>query len=584
MGFEKMTHDQMIWLDREWSQHGQFCQASLTVEAENSTLVPMVPSIGQAKLNDAIARIEATGRPVRIIYLKSRRIRATTATASQFFQRTAFRAGQHTVVIAHDETSVQNIFRTYRRFHDSYKPFHGLIHLPSSRTLGDRIYYEYGDDPESSFIQIHTSGNAAFGRSFRITNVHFSEFPYYKQPAATLGAVMSAVPKLPGTCAVIEGTAKTIGDDFQSMWQEAIDPAGHSEWAGLFLGWTEHPTNRMPLHVPADRFQETLSRDERELMARKRLDLEQLAWRRYTIANDFNGNLSAFKREHPADPEEAFASSGRNRFSIPDIDRFQIIRDPMLGELEVRQVGLETKPTFFPNPHGSLAIFRLPQPGRDYVIGADCSQGIDVTEGTGKDSDPDYTVFQVVDRDTLDQVARLRARLMPGASGRYLAMLGQFYNMAQICGERNPGGGGIAMLEAVLNADYPSILLYHRSAEPDRDPQIRGDRLGWDTSGVSRPILLSLLDDAIRLSQIHVHDAVTKQELQTFVIKSSGKAEAQGGCHDDTVIALALSLIAITRMPRPLKPKSENRPGIEFYGARARRDEQDRRGERLRLR
>jgi hypothetical protein len=395
---------------------------------------------------------------------------------------------------------------------------------------------------------------------------------------------MSAVPKLPGTCAVIEGTAKTIGDDFQSMWQDAIDPAGHSEWLGLFLGWTEHPTNRMPLHVAPDRFQASLDKDERKLMQRKHLDLEQMAWRRYTLANDFNGNLSAFKREHPADPEEAFASSGRNRFSIPDIDRFDILRDPVCGELELRQVGLESKLVFVPNPHGALAIFRAPQKGRDYVIGADCSQGIDVTEGTGKDSDPDYTAFQVLDRDTFEQVARFRARLMPGASGRALAALGKFYNMAQICGERNPGGGGIAMLEAVLNADYPSTLLYHRSSEADRDPQVRGDRLGWDTSGVSRPILLSLLDDAIRLCQVHVHDAATKQELQTFVIKSSGKAEAQSGCHDDLVISLALALIALTRMPRPIKPASERRPGIEFYGARARRVDDERgRGERLKL-
>jgi hypothetical protein len=138
------------------------------------------------------------------------------------------------------------------------------------------------------------------------------------------------------------------------------------------------------------------------------------------------------------------------------------------------------------------------------------------------------------------------------------------------------------MLEAVLNADYPRALLYHRSVAADQDPQIRSDKLGWDTGGVSRPILISLLDELIRQGAIDVHDAVTQQELLTFVIKKTGKAEHQSGCHDDTVIALALACVVITRMQRPL-PKAGDlaRPVIQPYGV-ARDD--DSRGTRVRLR
>jgi len=111
--------------------------------------------------------------------------------------------------------------------------------------------------------------------------------------------------------------------------------------------------------------------------------------------------------------------------------------------------------------------------------------------------------------------------------------------MAQICGERNPGGGGVSMLEAILNADYPSGLLYHRPVTPDRDPQVRGDRIGWDTSGVSRPILISLLDELLRQMAIIIHDPITQQDLLTFIIKANGNAEYESGCNDDYVIALA---------------------------------------------
>jgi len=188
----------------------------------------------------------------------------------------------------------------------------------------------------------------------------------------------------------------------------------------------------------------------------------------------------------------------------------------------------------------------------------------------------------VFDRDTGEQVAVLRARMMPGETGRYMARLAQWYNMAQLCGERNPGGGGISMLEAMMNADYPAGLLYHRSLTPDQDPQVRGDRIGWDTSGVSRPMLLGYLDEAIRQGALAIHDAVTQQELLTFVIKPNGKAEAQNGCHDDCVIATALVLIVMQRMPRPVSRQLLAPPEVRKYNQPARND--DRRGANVRIR
>jgi len=538
-------------------------------------------SPGQILLNDAIKRQRAKGVPVRLIYLKSRRITATTGTAAHFFRGTAFQAGVHTAVIAHDDTSTQNIFGIYKRFHNLYRPFAGVIRLPQSGVKGEKIIFEYGGEPESSFIQVKTAGSLNFGRSFRLTNVHFSEFPYYAKPAELLAAVMSAVPKLPDTTAVIEGTARTIGDTFHKMWQQAIDPSCESEWVGLFMGWWQHPGNRMPPAVRPEQFMDALTAEELELKGRYNLDLEQLAWRRWTIQNDFAGDVVRFRREHPATAEDAFTASSRNRFSVPHIQRFPIQRDPMVGELVADPIGIEKQLVFLPGETGALRIWKKPERGRLYAIGADCAQGQDVGPADGQ-SDPDFSVGEVFDRDTGEQVAVLRARMMPGETGRYMARLAQWYNMAQLCGERNPGGGGISMLEAMMNADYPAGLLYHRSLTPDQDPQVRGDRIGWDTSGVSRPMLLGYLDEAIRQGALAIHDAVTQQELLTFVIKPNGKAEAQNGCHDDCVIATALVLIVMQRMPRPVSRQLLAPPEVRKYNQPARND--DRRGANVRIR
>ena len=568
---------------RAFTNHADFCRSSLIVETESKALVPLELSPGQLRLEDAIQRQRKRGLPVRIIYLKSRRIHATTGTAARFFHDTAFRAGVHTAVIAHDDRSTQNIFSIYKRFHDRYRPFAGVVRLPPSREKAERIEYEHAGDPESSFIQVATAGSRGFGRSFRLTNVHFSEFPYYPKALDTLAAVMAAVPKTPDTCAIIEGTAKTIGDPFHQMWQAAMDPASESEWVGLFMGWWEHAGNVMPLTIPPERFQASLSREEQELKGRYNLTLPQLAWRRWTIANDCLGDVIRFRREHPATAEEAFTASARNRFSVPHIQAFPIQRDPLAGELYADIVGTETRISFAAGDRGALRVWKRPEKGRLYAIGADCAQGIDATEGEGT-ADPDYTCAQVIDRDTGEQCAVLRARMMPGESGRYVATLGRWYNMAQLCGERNPGGGGVSMLEAVLNAEYPAGLIYHRPVTPDQDPQVRGDRIGWDTSGVSRPLLIGYLDEAIRQNALVIHDAITQAELLTFVLNARGKAEAQQGCHDDTVIALALAVVVCIRMPRPTVRTTDPKPTMGRYGGVARPAADDRRGQNVRIR
>jgi hypothetical protein len=298
---------------------------------------------------------------VRIIYLKARRIHATTGTAAEMFHATAVSGGVHTVVLAHDSPSTEKIFSIYQRFWEDYRPLGGLLQLRRAGALQDRLYFACGDDERSSFIQVHTAGNTNFGRSFRITNLHLSEFPYYRDPAGILASAMSAVPKSADTMVVIEGTAKTIGDDFHHLWQEASDPACGSAWQALFMGWHEHPANSMRLPVSREQFANTLDRDERELMERFDLTLEQLAWRRYTLQTDFRGDLQAFQREHPATPEQAFTAASRNRFSIPDIERMPIERKATVGELVWQEVGTDKKPLFVPGERGPLSIYRWPK-------------------------------------------------------------------------------------------------------------------------------------------------------------------------------------------------------------------------------
>jgi hypothetical protein len=581
-----MTMDEVF---RGFQNHTEFCKHSLIVETEQRQLVPMTLSPGQVRLREAIAKQRAQERPVRIIYLKSRRIQATTGTAAEFFHATAFTPGVHTVVLAHDAPSSEKIFKIYERFYAQYKPFGGpmpespQIKLGPSRALSDRINFEFGGDEESSFIQVHTAGNTNFGRSFRITNLHLSEYPYYADAAASRASAMSAVTRTPDTTVVIEGTSRTLGDDFHHLWQEAIDPSVPCEWTGIFMGWWEHPDNRMPLAVSLEKFANSVNAEERDLMGRLNLNYEQLNWRRYVILNEFRGDMQAFHREHPATPEEAFTAASRNRFSVPHIQRMPIERVALVGDLAIETVGVDPRIFFQPDPQnkGALRIYKMPEKGHCYACGADPSGGADINRGKGQ-ADPDWAVAHIFDRDTREQCCTLRLRCWPGEFGKQVARLCRFYGMAQVAIERT--GAGVGALEALLNDNYPAGLIYHRDVANDQDPVIRSDKIGWQTDAVSREQLVSLLDEVIRASSIFVRDPTTIQELLYFIIDDErGRPQAQKGTHDDCVIALALTCIVMVRMPRPRPPEgAREAPRVGLYGKPA--PDPDARGTIVRMR
>jgi hypothetical protein len=254
-----------------------------------------------------------------------------------------------------------------------------------------------------------------------------------------------------------------------------------------------------------------------------------------------------------------------------------VIRDAVEGALEMIELGGHKKLVFTPREKGELALYRKPQENREYIVAADAAEGIDVNAGRGK-SNPDWSVAHVFDRDTGEQVARYRARSTPAEFGWQLYLLGIYYFWAGIIPEAN--GPGLAAIDALLRHGYPPTLLYHRDVTPDQDPAVRSDLLGFKTTVVTRPQMISLLDEALRTMAILIHDPITIAELHTFVVKPTGRAEHQYGQHDDCVIAAALGCVGIGEMPRR---KKHLPAGQQLNSIRARRDKRDERGDRLKL-
>jgi hypothetical protein len=536
--------------------HAAFCRR-LTIRNKEGIEVPVIQTPAQTKLTAKIESIRRRGKPVRVVALKARQVHMSVACATHGFKLCAFLPGQKGYVFTNRQDTTEQIFTYYQQFVESYDPEGGGVARLAVAGLSKGNYIRFDAGGELTF---GTAGSAGVGRGSSRRFLHLSEVAFWpKGNAAPLRTgLFQTVPDDPDTMIIEESTANGKGGAFYDSFWRAYDPAGDSDWEWLFYAWWEHPEYVLPVADPA-RFQDSLSREEQDLRRLHSLSLEQLHWRRWAIANKCEGSVKRFCQEFPASPEEAFLTSGRPYFDLRALSRMPLIRTPLVGHLKLESIG--TREQFYleerEDGRGELRVWRKPEKGECYVIGADAAGGVDVGQQAGTESDPDFAVAQVLSQRTGEQVACLRERLSPGEFGYYLFDLARWYNGAFIVPEAN--NHGVATIQRLLDLDIPlqQIYLRERAVDDRRPPQFH--EYGFRTDTRTRPQLIAALAEAIREQAIYIRDPLTLDECQSFVYLPDGKVAAAPGCHDDTVLALALAVMGLRVAPhRTVAPRVGN--------------------------
>lgn len=179
---------------------------------------------------------------------------------------------------------------------------------------------------------------------------------------------------------------------------------------------------------------------------------------------------------------------------------------------------------FVESDDGFIKVFKHPEKGVPYVIGAD-------TAGDGSD----WFVAQVLDNRTGEQVAVLRRAMDEDVFTKQFYCLGRYYNDALIAPETNFSTYPVRELQRLK---YPnlfvrdSIDLYTKAATKT---------FGFRTDPKSRPVIIA---DLIRIARDNVeliNDTVTIGEMLTFVRDEHFKPCAEAGAHDDCVMSLAIA-------------------------------------------
>ena len=539
---KKMTKEQAFFYklrhDRQW-----FIENFLKIRDKRAQIVPFKLNHAQRLVLAQIEKDEAEGRPKRYLVLKARQMGLSTLFEALIFHDTIVNENKNALIIAHEEAASSNLFTMSKLYYENIPE---VIRPMKKYANGKQLVFENPTTDESeklknpglrSKISIATAGAGEVGRSSTIHNLHASEVAFFPDGKTTMLGLMQALPDQPNTMAVWETTANGVGDFFHEQWQKATK--GENEFTPIFLPWFIQPEYTRPFRTDAEREQfidevSTILKDgngndvrtyEYELMHKHNLTWEQMNWRRYTVANKCQGDEILFMQEYPSTPEEAFISSGRPKFSIRALKKYQTItKEPIKrGYLLEKQGKLE----FLEDPKGYISIWREPHPELHYAIGADVAEGL--VEG-------DYSCGVVGDSN-FDVVAIWHGHIDPDLFGAELVKLAKYYNQAYLGVENN--NHGLTTLNAIKKAEYWNLFF---SKSYDKIADTLTQKLGWTTSVRTKPLMIDKLAEFIREHYLGIFSDLIISEAFTYIIEDNGKTNAQVGTHDDTIMATAIML------------------------------------------
>lgn len=508
-----------------------YIQNFLKIRTKIGQLVKFKFNPAQKKLYAEVMRQRDAGRPVRIIILKARQMGFSTLTEGLIFHKTATHKLTNSMIIAHKEEASTNLFNMSKLFYEELPK--ELRPMKKASNAKELIFENPTSDIEEkmlnpglrSKIKIESARNTDAGRSETIHSLHCSEVAFWDRAEETMLSAMQSVPKENNTMVIIESTANGVGGYFYNTWQQAT--RGENDFVPLFFAWFEHPEYRMP--APADLL---LSPEEEELSRLYNLDREQIVWRRWCIANNCGGDENLFYQEYPAYPEEAFLTSGRPVFNTKVLA--QLLNDCPDPEFVGNVVEENGRVKFTEQPKGYLKIWKPPEEGRNYLISADVAEGLE---------HGDYSIADVIDRKTLEQVAQWHGHIDPDLFGVELARLARLYNRALVAPEvNNHGLTTITSLKKVYGHIY-------RRRTVDKITNKAKEEHGWQTNLKTKPLAIDKAVQIVRERLAKINCKETIEEMLTYVKDAKGATNAQEGCYDDRVMAWSIGQQVAAEIP-----------------------------------
>lgn len=296
-----MKLETLLALDRFRTDFELYADRALKIRTKSGAIQRLQLNRSQRYIHAELERqLRETGK-VRALVLKGRQQGCSTLVEARFFWRTVWSQGARTFILTHEDAATSNLFEMARRFYD---------HLPVELkpAVDTQNAKELAFSALDSGYKVGTAGNKTVGRSSTVQLFHGSEVAFWPNAEDHAAGVLQTVPDSPGTEVVLESTADGIGNYFHAQWGMA--ERGESDYRAIFVPWFWQEEYQRP------RVEPELSPEDLEYRDAYGLSAAQMAWRAIKVAE--LGEVK-FRQEYPANPVEAFQTSGENSLIRPEI-------------------------------------------------------------------------------------------------------------------------------------------------------------------------------------------------------------------------------------------------------------------------
>lgn len=478
----------------------------------------------------------------------------STYSECRMFHGAVLNRNFNTLLVGNDKETTETIFRIARFAYDSLRP----DYRPLERYNSKRELLFENPDPRGRNINPGLSSRMTIiqakelaGTGSTIQGLHTDETSKWPEAACTMleTTLLPALHLQPGTIHLDTSTAFARGMYFREKCDAAR--SGKTSYFFQFVPWWLDPTYSIPLSK-GERFKPDAEEQRLIKLAAKgqpwpddvppmELTYPQLKWRR-TVITDRTDGERLFAQEYPHTYEDAWVTMDLNVFNLDALRRqkpclplhYAVLKPSNMNNYDRSQVELRSPVENVIDPDEDyVAIWRLPERGHMYAMGIDVALGL---EGGN------WTVFEVFDFATREQVAEAHLHIDPDDAGWLAFTLGMFYNRAQINTElTGPGYNTDARLKKLY---YPNLYIWRNR---ERIVPKLTSYTGWKTSPESKKFLIGMTRPLLNHDQVTLHSRLLLDELRHFVVVPGfiqDQYYAESG-DDDAVLAMMFSLVVV---------------------------------------
>ena len=261
----------------------------------------------------------------------------------------------------------------------------------------------------------------------------------------------------------------------------------------------------------------------------------------FKLYTDAEANLNEFHAiklpwdVHPERDNDWFEKTTNNlsdrQISQEYLCNFASSGDTFLSSKDIEWIRINSIPPKERSGHDmNIWTWKYPLSEHNYLMTADVARG----------DSRDYSSFHIIDINEGECVVEYKGKVPPDRFGEILNEYGRKYNDALLCPENNTYG--YATIVRLKDLQYPNLYYKKRKAIyiGGYSPEKENDLAGFTTSGKTRNLILTKLEEVLRNKQIMVYSTRFYDELKTFTWKGN-RAQAMKGYNDDLIMSFAIA-------------------------------------------